>query len=400
MTTKLTKLKLHNIGGFKDFELNFHDKLTVLIGENGTGKTTILSNIALILNFLFDHLNGKKVSFGRLIEYKSSNIDCDINLDSKSFLLGLNNFELNGIDSFATTIKQLFNEYRYLPLFVYYPTYQTPLEKIVFSYVNIEDNPSEAYMSACNNEVFDVNRFFAWFKWQEGIKREVGNNKKYEIIRQAVCQVLTDNKTTFDNLYITWLKNPQGDLCIEKNGTVLNINQLSAGERMLMILVADLARRLIVANPKSDNPLHGDGVVLIDEIDLHLHPSWQRKIVPNLMEIFPNCQFIISTHSPLILSNISHNNIIILEDFQAVKVTPHTLGRDNNSILYDLMGVKQRPEQTQQKLDKLYKLIDDGNEFEAQNLLEKLSEDLGENDIAIVQARVSLDFMNIDDETN
>ncbi|EDN69750.1 conserved hypothetical protein [Beggiatoa sp. PS] len=257
-----------------------------------------------------------------------------------------------------------------------------------------------AYISACKESVFDFNRFFIWFTWQENIQREVGSNKKYEMVRQTICKVISDEQNTFDNLHVTWQQNPTGDLCIEKNGTLLNINQLSAGEKMLMILVADLARRLIVANPKSDNPLHGEGVVLIDEIDLHLHPSWQRAIVPNLIEIFPNCQFIITTHSSLVLSNVSHKNVIILEDFQAVKITPHTYGRDNNSILYDLMGVNQRPDDIQQQLDKVYELIEEGKESEARTLLEKLSKDLGENDVAIVQAHVSLNFMDIDDETN
>lgn len=224
--------------------------------------------------------------------------------------------------------------------------------------------------------------------------------RKYEVIRQAIYKVISDEQNTFDNLHVTWQKNPKGDLCIEKDGTLLNINQLSAGEKMLLILVADLARRLIVANPTSDNPLHGDGVVLIDEIDLHLHSSWQRAIVPNLMNIFPNCQFIITTHSHLVLSNISHKNVTILEDFQAVKITPHTFGRDNNSILYDLMGVKQHSDDIQQQLDKVYELIDKEKGREARTRLEKLSEDLGENDVDIVRAHISLDFMDVDNETN
>jgi len=108
----------------------------------------------------------------------------------------------------------------------------------------------------------------------------------------------------------------------------------------------------------------------------------------------------VTTHSPLVLSNISHEKVIILEDFQPVKITPHTFGRDNNSILYELMGVKQRPDEMQQQFDKVYELIDDGKKCEARTLLKVLSKDLGENDIAIAQAYVSLDFMDIDDESN
>ncbi|MDM8565461.1 AAA family ATPase [Candidatus Halobeggiatoa sp. HSG11] len=410
MTTKITKLKLDNVGGFKDFELDFHDKLTVLIGNNGSGKTTILSSIALLLdlglginleknpnnNFLANNENQLHFANQKFSNYKllnnSPNINVDLYIYNNKFLLERKNLDINGLDTFKKLIDQLFMERQYLPLFVYYPTYNAPIGNVKFSEIELENNIFAAYISACSEGVFDFNRFFNWFRWQESIKREIENNKKYEIVRQAIYQVLNDDKNTFDNLHITWLKNPQGDLCIEKNGTDLNINQLSAGEKMLLILVADLARRLIVANPESENPLHGDGVILIDEIDLHLHPSWQRKIVPCLMEIFPNCQFIISTHSPLILGTIQHESVTILDNFQPIKITPHTLGRDNNSILYDLMGVTKRPEKIQKQLDKFYELLDEDKKEEAQNILDDLSKDLGEDDTTIVKARVDLDF--------
>ena len=410
MTTKITKLKLDNVGGFKDFELDFHDKLTVLIGNNGSGKTTILSSIALLLdlslginleknpdnNFLANnknqlHFANQKFSNFQLLN-NNPNINVDLYIYNNKCVLERKNRDINGLDTFKKLIDQLFMEKQYLPLFVYYPTYNAPVGNVKFSELELGNNPFATYISACSEGAFDFNRFFNWFKWQESIKREIGTNNKYEIIRKAIYQVLNDDKKTFNNLHITWLNNPQGDLCIEKNGTNLNINQLSAGEKMLLILVADLARRLIIANPESDKPLHGDGVILIDEIDLHLHPSWQRKIVPSLMEIFPNCQFIISTHSPLILGTVPHKNITILENFKPIKITPNSLGRDNNSILYDLMGVTERPEKTQKQLDKFYELLDEEKKEEAQNVLDDLSKYLGDDDIAIVQARVNLDF--------
>ncbi len=400
MTTKITKLKLDNVGGFKDFELEFHDKLTVLIGNNGSGKTTILSSIASLLDHVIMGVKASPehvktiVGFSTRTYTSKKNIkfyrdkDIHISLDGHNITVA----DIDGFQLLIEKIHDLYNSQGYLPLFVYYPAYNAPVGNVEFLDIKLENEPFAAYISACSEGVFDFNRFFNWFKWQESIKRETGTNNKYEIVRQAIYQVLNDKNNTFYNLHITWVNNPQGDLCIEKNGTNLNINQLSAGEKMLLILVADLTRRLIVANPENDNPLHGDGVILIDEIDLHLHPSWQRKIVPNLTKIFKNCQFIISTHSPLILGTVPPKNITILEDFKPIKITPNTLGRDNNSILYDLMGVTERPEQTQKELDKFYELLDEEKKEEAQNILDDLSKYLGEDDIAIVQARVNLDF--------
>jgi predicted ATP-binding protein involved in virulence len=185
-------------------------------------------------------------------------------------------------------------------------------------------------------------------------------------------------------------------MMICKGETPLNINQLSSGEKTLLTLVADLARRLAIANPHRENPLIGNGVVLIDEVDLHLHPRWQRALIPQLQKTFPNCQFIVTTHSPLVLSNISHKKVIILEDFQPVKITPHTFGRDNNSILYELMGVKQRPDEMQQQFDQVYELIDDDHLKKAKKLLTQLSKVVGFNDPDIAYGNSLINFM--DDE--
>jgi predicted ATP-binding protein involved in virulence len=102
-------------------------------------------------------------------------------------------------------------------------------------------------------------------------------------------------------------------MTITKQGQELIINQLSDGEKCLLAMVGDLARRLAIANPSLPDPLQGSGVVLIDEIELHLHPKWQREIIPALTRTFPNCQFIVTTHSPQVISQVKPEGIYILE---------------------------------------------------------------------------------------
>ena len=107
--------------------------------------------------------------------------------------------------------------------------------------------------------------------------------------------------------------------------TNLDVLQLSDGEKCTLALFGDIARRLAIANPSLDDPLQGDGVVLIDELELHMHTSWQRKVISMLKKTFPNIQFIITTHSPQILGEVDHDfNVYALSrngsDIQVVQL--------------------------------------------------------------------------------
>ncbi len=102
-------------------------------------------------------------------------------------------------------------------------------------------------------------------------------------------------------------RKPRLQMKIDKGNISLNVSQMSDGEKCTMALLGDLARRLTLANPTLENPLLGIGIVLIDEIELHMHPSWQRKILSTLKNAFPNVQFIVTTHSPIILSEVNED---------------------------------------------------------------------------------------------
>ena len=103
--------------------------------------------------------------------------------------------------------------------------------------------------------------------------------------------------------------------------------------------MTDLARRLAIANPwLGENALEGEGIILIDEIDLHLHPQWQRRVLPALTQTFPNCQFIVTTHSPQVLSEVPGESVFILENGKLLDYSPHTRGRDSNSILSEIFN--------------------------------------------------------------
>ena len=127
----------------------------------------------------------------------------------------------------------------------------------------------------------------------------------------------------------------------------LSIDQLSGGYRVMLALAADLARRMAQGNPHLDDPLESEAIVLIDEVELHLHPSWQQTVLPDLMRTFPNAQFLVSTHSPQALTTVEAEHIIHLEredgEIGAFGVPVSTYGARASDALHLVMGVDERP---------------------------------------------------------
>ena len=176
-----------------------------------------------------------------------------------------------------------------------------------------------------------------------------------------------------------------------KKGVDFSIGQLSEGEKCTLALVGDLARRLAIANPQRDNPLEGTGVVLIDEIDLHLHPKWQLKIVPLLQRIFPGIQFIFSTHSPKVLGELD-DSVSIFElkeeddEIQIVKIR-NLLGWDTNQILKMFMDTPIISKETETLIRNIRNSIKEENYDEAEELVEKLCGMTDELNEEVVRAR-------------
>jgi predicted ATP-binding protein involved in virulence len=170
---------------------------------------------------------------------------------------------------------------------------------------------------------------------------------------------------------------------IQKNGSTLFLDQLSDGERGLLALVFDLTRRLAIANPDSSNPIaEGVALIMIDEIELHLHPSWQRHVIRRLRDVFKNCQFIITTHSPQVIGQVRAEKLRLLNPDKSGKVTlvpvAQSFGMDSSWVLQHIMGVPKRDYETEQKLSRVYDAIDEGRLAEARQLAGELRNDLGD----------------------
>jgi predicted ATP-binding protein involved in virulence len=122
----------------------------------------------------------------------------------------------------------------------------------------------------------------------------------------------------------------------------LPVSAMSSGVQAVVSLVVDLAFRCLRLNSvhAEDALSVSYGIVLIDEIEQHLHPGWQQRILPSLRRIFPKIQFIVTTHSPEVLSTVESQQIRILQEGKCYEAPPGTLGAESQRLLQDVLDLK------------------------------------------------------------
>jgi predicted ATP-binding protein involved in virulence len=175
-------------------------------------------------------------------------------------------------------------------------------------------------------------------------------------------------------------------MLVTKNQVDFRVDQLSDGEKGVLALAGDLAKRLAIANPGAKSALKGEAIVLIDEIELHLHPAWQRKMVRALQTTFPNCQFIVTSHSPQVVSEVEPAGVFLLSDGEISRPI-RTKGRDSGLILRELMEASARPEWAQAAIEHVYELLDDEETEKARTAFLDLADIVGDDDPALATAK-------------
>jgi predicted ATP-binding protein involved in virulence len=253
---------------------------------------------------------------------------------------------------------------RGIPVLVYYGA-NTINTIIQGELEDVDISVFDAYRDALDANKFSFKQFFVWFDaekkklTQKIIDGEVERNEEpNKYLSNAIKQILIDdNENYYSKLDIDWSEYPHDMTLFKRIGakgnSKLSFDQLSSGERTLIALVADLTRRLCLANPNAENPLYGNGIVLIDEIDVHLHPKWQRKVVTKLCGVFPKVQFVVTTHSPLVLNNIYSKHIRSIENGKIYGVSD-TFGHDDADDMLRIMGVTS---DTREKIKKIHRLL-------------------------------------------
>lgn|GEM_PF-851729 len=180
---------------------------------------------------------------------------------------------------------------------------------------------------------------------------------------------------------------------IDRKPTTIEVSQLSDGERGTLALVLDLTKRLTQANPELADPAaEAESIVLIDEIELHLHPKWQRQIVDNLVTTFPRCQFIVTTHSPQVIGEVEHDQIQIIAD--GIVYSPsHSFGMDSSQVLEEIMQADPRTQEVKDLLARISGDIGQQQYDRARRALSTLTELLGNDDPEVTRIQTLLDFV-------
>ncbi|MCL9802164.1 AAA family ATPase [Pseudomonas sp. AKS31] len=437
--------KLTNVGPFSDLSVVFaptlkhHSKITVLVGNNGAGKTTLLGSLASSLSWLIARIRTEKGSGNHLADEDIRNgapgsvitigvsdvshpraLAGDATQESEMFVWGIARAKQGRKASFHSSLGEvtlLAEHYRTqltannkasLPLIAYYPVERSVLEIPLKIRTKHTFDQLDGYDNSLNRGV-DFRRFFEWFREREDSENETGisdtalaeisekfgtdsdvwktlaNLKASSRDRQltAVRSAIAAFMPGFTNLRVQ--RKPRLHMAIDKDGVTLNVAQLSQGEKSMMAMVGDIARRLAMMNQSLDNPLHGDGIVLIDEVDLHLHPRWQRSLIRQLSETFPNCQFVLTTHSPLVISDAKDVLVYVLNDGE---IHEHNglYGLDANQVLLEVMDTDIRNSDVQKRLNQLMECLQDGELKKAKKLFADLSSELPEGHIELAKA--------------
>lgn len=432
---KLERLSLANCGGFEQIDIDFEADVTLIAGINGVGKSTLLRALAVVLSrampeftpsrspaiyFTDDDIHGDKNALeasvrlqidGQIINagvqrLRSSEDQGDL------FILLRQDKANGGSNDFATSLhvrtltgdleagmKETHAALAKLktktnpPLAVYF----TPKRQLPGQPRTLPEGkpfePSIAYNRALHDRDVELREFMHWFRTQ--LKIGSANEPRRLKVIDALRTVVSGLLPGFSNLRIQ--ESPRLGFVVDKQKQPFYLHQLSDGERGLLALVFDLTRRLAIANPESDNPIaEGIALVMIDELELHLHPKWQRDVLGRLKQVFQNCQFVITTHSPMVIGEVETRCVRFLE-FQADKVvatTPaETYGMDANRILKELMDAPVRNQSVDSDLRTLFELIDQEDFAQARDKINALQKQLGENEPELTRANTLITFL-------
>ncbi len=415
---KLKCVEIENYRAIEKLDLPLDPDLTVFHGANGHGKTSVLSAIAVGLGSIptllpevsgigFRKTDRRGQQPLRVALHTLDGIEWERRMAGQRKLTRRRPLQ-EALDAIVAADSEGAAP-RDLPIVAFYDTDRAVFDASHRRRSFKTEFPRYAALEEALTPRTNFSEFFKWFYALENEEvreqKERGGDwelKELKAVRKAIERMVpgvSDPQIKFRPVrFAVSVKSEAGKT--EK----LALDQLSGGYRIMLALAADLARRMAQGNPHLDDPLQSEAIVLIDEVDLHLHPHWQHRVLTDLTTAFPNTQFIVSTHSPPVLTTVRPKHIVRLyhDDGRIVAGQPNapTYGAEAGSVLEAIMGVQERPaaehNEFVKKLEEYRRLVDDGRgrSEEAVSLRGEL-ESLSPRDPALDAADMEMDRQEI-----
>lgn len=415
----LKSIKISNFRAIDNVEIKFEKGFNILIGDNGVGKTSILEAISVALGGFLAGIDGIYTKHFTIDEIRcvsellgqgSYNIrhitpiqvDCDVELDGENYNWTRRKSSIKSSRSIveprdickkASQLSE--NPNGILPVLNYQSVSRMWAQKRertenIFKKDNFSRNVG--YID-CLSQESNVKLLLNWCRRMEQISwQENQKIAEYEAVKNALAKFMSIMNDTDVNRVLYDKK--QEELMYKDKDKILPIRFLSAGYQSLIWMVLEIAYRMAVLNPNLliDVTNKTTGIVLIDELDLHLHPKWQWKVVKALKETFPNLQFIATTHSPIILASCKNERVISIGSDMNIEYKNSSYGLPINDVLIAYQNSDNIASNIKNKLEKFYKCVENQEFKHASKILRILNEELGEDNPEVVGAKVTLDL--------
>lgn len=413
---RLKSVRIENFRAIRELELDLHPRLTVLHGANAHGKTSVLRAIAVGLGAIPSRLpEVQGVNFAR-VDLRTGGGPTVVTLtpeegepwsrvrgNGKAGLLAGKRAPIRWLHRRLDRIVEADRngDALDLPIVASYDT-QRSVPDVPLRLKFPRDFPRYAALEGALAARTSFRKLFEWFYFKENeelrgqrYRRDLDFRRPdLTAVRRAISGMIGElSEPRIETRPLRF------ELDYRLNGKTepIDLLKLSGGCQAVLALSADLAWRMAQGNPHREDPLSSSAIVLIDEVDLHLHPGWQQRILTDLLDTFPNAQFIVSTHSPQVLTTVRPEQIILLtrigNDIAAEDTLAATYGAEAGSVLQATMGVDERPPENDftRLLSRYTALVSEGRgESGAALELRRELDELSGRDPALYRANMEL----------
>lgn len=413
---KLSKIRLKNYRCYKDLELELDPFFNVIVGINGTGKSSLLEAIRISIGSLFldvNKINGKLSSPSFLendVRIEQLEAQHPVSVYSEAELcseLKENKFinwersqdkykgrttivKAKEMKAVSSNLQQIVREKQDLniPLVAYFSTDRYKKENKDTALV-ADGSRLRGYYNALDSKT-NIKYFLDLLKTETLSDLQHSTSSPIlSAVSNAVVSCIVDCKRIYHDV-----KRDELIIDLKSINDSMPFHSLSDGVRCTLAMVMEIAYRCCLLNPhlKENAALETSGVVLIDEIDLHLHPSWQKKVISDFRSTFPNIQFIVSTHAPLVIGSLKDGRIYNISENQIFDFA-NQYGRDANAILQE-MDTNPMDDDLQSQLNSYFIMIESGIAKSSEGIVmrKELEERLGVNHAELQRADIMLEF--------